>query len=93
MYSAINPVTPRFFPQPLTQRLGRLTEADFTTPRTEIPPTQKALSYHEQTPPPAREILMAAALAYQGPVMAKSLIEEQKKKEATNYSADFSMAV
>ena len=89
MYSAINPVTPRFFPQPLTQRLGRLTEADFTTPRTEIPPTQKALSYHEQTPAPAREILMAVALASQGPVIARMFLEEEKRNpslESTDYT-------
>ena len=89
MNPIISSVTPRFFPQPLTQRLSRLTQADFTSPRTELPQIQKALSPHEQTPAPAREILMATALASQGPVIARMYLEEEKRNpslEPTDYT-------
>lgn len=78
MYSAINSVTPRLFPQLQAPRLSKLTRADFTTPRAEIPKTQYTLSPNEKTPAPAREVLMAAALASQGPIIARMFIEEDK---------------
>ena len=92
MYPAINPVMPRFFPQ-LSPKPLRLTGNDFSTPRTEVPQIQAVLSPLEKTPPPAREVLMATALASWGPVMAKSLIEDAKKKEVVDYPVDFSMAI
>ena len=96
MYSAINSAipSPRFFSP--TPRMPRLTAPDFTTPRAEIPQTQNTLSSHEKTPIPAREFLMAAALAYQayqGPIMAKMFIEEDKKRESAETSSpNFTMA-
>ncbi len=79
MYSAINPATSRLFPQLPASR--RLTATDFTTPQAAIPKTQSTISVSEKTPPPAREVLMAAALAYQGPILAKMFIQESKKEE------------
>ena len=91
MYPAINPVIPRFFsPAP---RMPRLTAPDFATPRAEIPETKNILSPSEQTPPPAREVLMATALAYQGPIMAKMFIEEDKKRDWSEASSpNYTMA-
>ena len=92
MYSGINSITPRFFPN-LPPKTVRLTNTDFTTPRSQVPQTQRVLSPHEKTPEPVREILMAAALAYQGPVMAKSLIEEAKRNESNNLKPDYISAI
>ncbi len=90
----MNPVIPRFFPQlqPLL-RLSELTKADFATPRVEIPQTQNALGPSEKTPAPAREVLMATALAYQGPIIAKMFIEEDEKKESEVSYLDHTLAV
>ncbi len=72
----INSVTPLFSQLPLQ----RLTRNDLSTPRAEIPPTQRTLSTYEKTPVPAREILMATALAYQGPIMARMLMQEDDNR-------------
>ena len=92
MNPVIGSITPRFFPQLPMPRLTRLTQADFTTPRAEVPQTQTVLSSHEKTPPPAREALMAAALASWGPVMAKNFIEEDNNRESAVHAIDVSLA-
>ena len=92
MYSAINPATPRPFPL-LSPKALRLTPRDFSTPRAEIPQTQTILSSNEKTPEPARNVLMAAALAYyQAPLLARMFIEEDKKKEEAS-TPDYTLAV
>ena len=83
-------ITPRFF-SPLTTKPLRLSPDDFFTPRTELPKTQNVLSPYEQTPAPAREALMAAALAH-NPIFAKQLMQDEKRKEAEDFSPNYTMA-
>ncbi len=87
MSSAISAITPRLFPQVPHQPV-RLTRNDFfPTPRVEIPPVQSTSNY--TVPAPAKEILMATALASWAPIIAKTLIEQEKKESeasAPNYT-------
>ena len=92
MYSAISAITPRLFPQqlPVPNRLPKLTANDSSTPRTEIPRAQQTSNYI--MPAPTAEILKATALASWAPFIAKTYIEQDKKKESEAITPDYTIA-